>query len=287
MRRENVVVVAEMSANHCQDFSTAVELVLAAKWAGADAVKVQMFTPDVMADPNDAVVQEGLWQGKTLYEIYKKACMPYEWVPKLKGIAEELGLFFFTSVYDLDTVDVAEEMGIPAYKISSFEIPHIPLIEKVAKTGKTLIMSTGMADFEEMWKALKTARNHTKDVWLLHCVSQYPADPKEMNLRTIMDLGRYCRGKAGLSDHTLGISVPVTAVGMGAQMIEKHLKVNEFGLDAAFSLSPSQFKEMVEAVRAAEASIGGVKYGGKKKFRRVEKDGKWIRTVNSGGIARP
>ena len=283
MRRERVLVVAEMSANHCQDFSVAVQIVLAAKWAGADAVKVQMFTPDAMTlnstDP-EFVIQDGLWAGKSLYELYSKACMPYEWVPKLKEVAEELGLFFFTSVYDMDTVDICEEMGMPAYKISSFEIPCLPLIEKAAKTGKTLIMSTGMAEYGEMWQALRTARNHTKDVWLLHCVSQYPADPKDMNLRTIMDLGRYCKGQAGLSDHSLGITVPVTAVGMGARMIEKHLKVNDMGLDAAFSLSPIQFKDMVDAVRIAEQSIGGVKYGGEKKYRRVEIDGKWLRKVS-------
>jgi sialic acid synthase SpsE len=272
MNRERVIVVAEMSANHCQRFDTAVQIVLAAHWAGADAVKVQMFTPDSMtlnSTDDEFIVKDGLWKGKSLYELYSAGCMPYEWVPKLKD----------TSVYDLDTVDVCEEMGMPAYKISSFEVPYLPLIEKAAKTGKTVIISTGMADYEEKWKALRTARNHTKDVWLLHCVSQYPAQPKDMNLRTIMELGRYCSGRCGLSDHTLGITIPVMSVGMGARMIEKHLKVNNNGLDAGFSLTPAEFSDMVSAVRVAEDSIGTCFHGGEKKYRRVERDGKWIRTV--------
>ena len=282
MNRERVIAVAEMSANHCQRFDTAVQIVLAAHWAGADAVKVQMFTPDSMtlnSRDDEFIVKDGPWKGKSLYELYTAGAMPYEWVPKLKEIAEELGMFFFTSVYDLDTVDICEEMGMPAYKISSFEIPYLPLIEKVAKTGKTVVMSTGMASFEEKWKALRTARNHTKDIWMLHCVSQYPAQPKDMNLRTIMEIGRYCQGKCGLSDHSLGISVPVTAVGMGARMIEKHIKVNNYGLDAGFSLTPDEFCAMIQAVRTAEESIGTCFHGGEKKYRRLERDGKWIRTV--------
>lgn len=282
MNTEKVFVVAEMSANHCQRFDMAVQIMLAAHWAGADAVKVQMFTPDGMtlnSRDDEFIIKDGPWQGKSLYELYSAACMPYEWVPKLKEIAEELGLFFFTSVYDLDTVDVCEEMGMPAYKISSFEIPCIPLIEKVAKTGKTVIISTGMAGFEEKWKALRTARNHTKDVWLLHCVSQYPAPAKDMNLRTITELGRYCQGRCGISDHSLGITVPIMSVAMGARMIEKHLKVNNYGLDSGFSLTPLEFSDMVKSVREAEESIGVCFHGGKKQFRRVERDGRWIRTV--------
>jgi len=279
MNRERVVVVAEMSANHCQKFETAVEVILAAHWAGADAVKVQMFTPDVMADPNDAVLTTGPWAGHSLYELYSRACMPYEWVPKLKEIAEELGMFFFTSVYDCDTVDVCEEMGMPAYKISSFEILCLPLIEKAAKTGKTVIISTGMADYPEVWTALRTARSHTKDVWLLHCVSQYPASPKDMNLRTLTDLGRYTQGRCGLSDHTLGITIPSVAVSMGARMIEKHIKVNNNGLDSSFSLTPTEFRDMITSVRIAEDSIGKCHYGGEKNYRRVERNGRWLRCV--------
>ena len=274
MKREKCIVVAEMSANHCQRFEKAVEIVLAAKWAGADAVKVQMFTPDI-GSPD--VIQDGPWQGLTLHGLYSKACMPYEWVPNLKAIADELGLFFFTSVYDLETVDIAKEMGIDTFKISSFEIPFIPLIEKVAQVGKTVVLSNGMAEFTELWKAIRAARNHTKDVWLLHCVSQYPAKPEDMNLRTIADLSRYSNGQCGLSDHTLGITVPVMSIGMGARMIEKHLKVDDNGLDASFSLNPQEFRYMVDSIRAAEAAIGKVFYGGEKKFRRIEQDGKWIR----------
>jgi pseudaminic acid synthase len=278
MRRGNCIVVAEMSANHHQDFGKAVEIVLAAKWAGADAVKVQMFTPEIGSDD---LIESGPWKGLTLRQLYEKAQMPYRWVPKLKAVAEELGLFFFTSVYDLDTVDVAFEMGIDTFKISSFELPYLPLIDKAAKTGKTVILSTGMAEFPEIWKAIRAARNHTKDIWLLHCVSDYPADPDKMNLRTIMDLSRYCKGQVGLSDHTKGIAVPVTAVGMGARMIEKHLKVDDLGLDAHFSLNPMEFREMVQAVRAAEASVGKVVYGGEKKYRRVEENGVWRRKINA------
>ena len=276
MRQETCTIVAEMSANHCQRFEKAVEIVLAAHWAGADAVKVQMFTPDM---GSHEIIRDGPWQGQTLYDLYSKACMPYEWVPKLKAIAEELGLFFFTSVYDLETVDIAKEMGIDTFKIASFEILYLPLIEKAADVGKTVILSTGMAEFTEMWAAIRAARNHTKDVWLLRCVSQYPADPKDMNLRTITDLSRYCYGRCGVSDHTLGIAVPVVSLGMGARMIEKHLKVNNDSLDASFSLNPQEFKYMVDSVRVAEAAVGKVSYGGEKQFRRVEQDGQWIRKV--------
>jgi sialic acid synthase SpsE len=282
INRERVCVVAEISANHCQRFEVAVELVLAAHYAGADAVKIQMFTPDAMTLDSDApefMIKEGLWKGRRLYDLYKQSALPYEWVPKLKDIADELGLLFFTSIYDETTVEVCEEIGIPIYKISSFEIPYLPLIEKVAKTGKPVIISTGMADYEEMWQAIRTARNHTKEVWALHCVSEYPAQPKDMNLRTIMELGRYTSGRCGLSDHSLGITIPIMAVGMGARMIEKHLKVNNSGLDAEFSLTPNQFADMVDAVRVAEASIGACMHGGDKKFRRKQVDGRWIRTV--------
>lgn len=266
-------IVAEISANHCQKFEKAVQLVLAAKFADADAVKVQMFTPDL---GSDEFIKTGLWRGWTLKKLYEKACMPYDWVPKLKDIAEELGLFFFTSVYDEETVDIAEEMGIMAYKIASQEILYTPLIEKAAKTGKTVILSAGMATYPELYKAVSLVRNHTKDLYVLHCVSEYPALPDEMNLRTITDISRHpC--KAGISDHTIGITIPIAAVCHNAQMIEKHLKIDDQGLDAVFSIDPYEFKEMVQAVRDTEKAIGKVNYGGTKKFLRMCENGKWIR----------
>ncbi len=279
--KKKVWIVAEMSANHCQDFSMAVDIVQAAKWAGADAIKVQMFRADEMTyDRDDWVIKDMPWKGRKLYDLYKEAAMPYDWVPILKSIAEELGLLFFTSVYGLETVDIAIDMGIEAIKIASFEIPYTDLIRKAGKTGKTVLLSTGGSDYRQIW----AAKQHLyqvgcKDYWMLHCVSEYPA--KEMNLRTMTDMHRLYQGRVGLSDHSLGWVAPVVATGYGARIIEKHLMLEGTpSLDAGFSLIPSEFREMVENIRLAEQAEGVVKYGdGKGPYRRREVNGQMVRVV--------
>jgi len=273
-------IVAEMSCNHCQDFGKALDIIKAAKWAGADAVKIQMFTPDLALKGDTKKWKGGLWDGMTLHEVYSIACMPYEWIPTLRDVAEELGLVFFTSVYDPQTVDIAEENGNPIYKISSFEIRHEELIRRVGRTKKPVIISTGQADFKDVYAAKRLLRQEgNKDLYLLHCVSQYPAKPEDMNLMTLADIGRYCNGKMGVSDHSRGIVVPIVAASMNARIIEKHIKVNNSGLDAGFSLTPESFRDMVLAIRTAEKVMGGVKYGGERIIHHSKVNGRLVRTL--------
>lgn len=276
--KKNVLIVAEISCNHCQKFENAVNLVLAAKQCGADAVKIQMFRPEEMTT-GKYVIKEGLWAGKKLLELYEEAATPYEWVPVLKELAEKLGLFFFTSVYGLKTVDIAEDMGIEAYKIASFELPYKDLLKKVAKTKKPVILSIGGSTDSQVWIASRHLyQAGCKDFWLLHC-TEYLSD--KMNLRTITDLHRRYQGKVGLSDHTKGFVAPVVSVGFGARIIEKHLMLKGTNpLDKEFSLTPIEFKTMVDNVRLAEKAEGVVSYGdGNGPFRRREVNGKMIRTV--------
>ncbi len=270
-------IVAEMGASHCQRFERAVRLVLAANYAGADAVKVQMFDPDQMAK-RGTMIKAGPWQGMELYELYCNTAMPYEWVPRLKTLAEGLGLFFFTTVYHPDTVRIAEDMGMEAYKIASFEITYNDLIDEVAQTKKPVIISTGMAEFTEIFQATRIVRKHHRHYYLLHCVSDYPADPKKMNLRTLLDMSRQHGGRVGLSDHSLSLTIPAVAATMGARIIEKHIRLNDDrGYDSGFSLNPKQFRDMVNGIREADKAMGGVSYGGPKKFRRKLINGKMLR----------
>jgi N-acetylneuraminate synthase len=262
-----VYVVAEMSANHSQDFDQAVELLKAAKEAGADAVKLQTYTPDTLTIQSDReyfrVGKGTLWEGKTLYELYSEAYMPWEWQPKLKKIADDLGIDLFSTAFDPTAVDFLEEMGVPVHKVASFEIVDIPLIEKMARTDKPIIISTGMATLGEIEEAIQAARNAgAKQIALLKCTSAYPAPPEEMNLRTIPHLAEAFGVPVGLSDHTLGIAVPVTAVALGACIVEKHFTLSRDipGPDSAFSLQPHEFKAMVEAIRTAEKALGEVRY---------------------------
>lgn len=263
-----VYVVAEMSANHNHDFEQAVRLVQAAKKAGADAVKLQTYTPDTITLHSDRepfrIGGGTLWDGRTLHDLYAEACMPWEWQPKLKAEADQLGLHLFSSAFDPTAVDFLEKMGVPAHKVASFELVDLPLIEKMARTGKPLIMSTGMATLEEIEEAVNTARAAgATQVALLKCTSAYPSPPEEMNLRTIPDLAQRFQVPVGLSDHTTGISVPAAAVALGACIIEKHLTLSRSvpGPDSAFSLEPAEFAAMVEAVRTAERAAGAVHYG--------------------------
>ena len=264
---EPVYVVAEMSANHNQDFDKAIKIIKAAKEAGADAVKLQTYTPDTMTIPCDneyfQIGKGTLWEGRNLYNLYGEAYTPWEWQPKLKTVAEDLGLNLFSTAFDPSAVDFLEEMGIPVHKIASFEIVDIPLIEYMARTGKPLIISTGMATLAEIEEAVQAARNAgATQIALLKCTSAYPAPPEEMKLRTIPHLAQAFGVPVGLSDHTLGIAVPVTAVALGACIVEKHLTLSRDvpGPDSAFSLEPHEFKAMVEAIRVAEKALGGISY---------------------------
>jgi pseudaminic acid synthase len=263
-----VYIVAEMSANHGQNFEQAVQIIHAAKEAGADAIKLQTYIADTITincDNEYFHIGKGtIWEGRTLYDLYKEAYTPWEWQPKLKEIADDLGLDLFSSPFDHTGVDFLEKMGIPAYKIASFELVDLPLIRRVARTGKPIIISTGMAALAEIDEAVHTAREAgATQIALLKCTSAYPASPAEMNLRTIPHLAETFGVPAGLSDHTLGIAVPVAAVALGACIVEKHLTLSRSlpGPDSAFSLEPQEFKEMAQAIRTVEQALGEVRYG--------------------------
>jgi len=262
-----VYVVAEISANHGQDFARAAKLVETAKVVGADAVKLQTYTPDTMTIDSTQRwfrIEGTIWHGRSLYELYKEAYTPWEWHPRLKVIANDLGLDLFSTPFDEAAVDFLETVGVPAFKIASFEVVDIPLLRKVAKTGKPVIVSTGMATLGEIDEAVRTLRESgAEQVALLKCTSGYPAEPAEMHLKTIPSLGAAFDLPVGLSDHTLGISIPVAAVALGATIIEKHFTLSraDGGPDAAFSLEPDEFKAMVDAVRTTELALGTVRFG--------------------------
>ena len=260
--------VAEVSANHNQNFDEAIQIVRAAKEAGADAIKLQTYTADTITIASDREcfrIRGGtLWDGRNLYDLYDQAYMPWDWQPKLKQVANDLGMDLFSSAFDPTAVDFLEQMGVPAHKLASFELVDMQLIRKMAETGKPLIMSTGMASLEEIEEAVQVVRQAgAKDIVLLKCTSAYPAPPEEMNLRTIPELARRFDALVGLSDHTMGIAVPVAAVALGACIIEKHLTLSRStpGPDSAFSLEPQEFKEMVDAVRVAERAVGEICFG--------------------------
>lgn len=265
---EPVYIIAEISANHNREFDEAVKLLHAAKEAGADAVKLQTYTPDTLTiDCNKEWFYIGdgtIWKGRNLYELYKNAYTPWEWYPELKKVADRLNLDLFSTAFDPTAVDFLEEMGVPVHKVASFEIVDIPLIEKMAGTGKPLIISTGMAALEEIGEAVQAARNAgAEQISLLKCTSAYPAPPEEMNLRTIPHLLNTFGVPVGLSDHTLGIEVPIAAVALGACIIEKHFTITRSvpGPDSAFSLEPHEFKAMVDAIRITEKALGSIYYG--------------------------
>jgi len=260
-------VVAEMSANHGQDFDRAVAIVEAAAQAGADAVKLQTYTPDTMTIDCDRQIfriRGTIWSGRTLYELYREAYMPWQWQPRLKEIAGRLGLALFSAPLDPTAVDFLQRMEVPAYKIASFELVDLPLLRRVAETGKPVILSTGMATQEEVEEAVRTIRESGgRQLALLHCTSAYQASAAGMNLRTLVETAETFRVPVGLSDHSLDLAVPVAAVALGAAIIEKHLTLSRqrATCDAAFSLEPGEFNEMVRAVRTAHAALGTVHYG--------------------------
>jgi len=260
-------VVAEMSANHGQDFQEAVKILEAAAGAGADAVKLQTYAPDTLTIDCDKPafrIQGTLWEGRTLYELYGEAFTPWEWQPKLKRIAEGMGLQLFATPFDPGAVDFLEEMDVPAYKIASFELVDIGLLRRVARCGKPIVLSTGMATLGEIDEAVRTLRlSGAQHLALMKCTSAYPASSDHMNLRAIGHLAETFRVPVGLSDHSLEPAVPVAAVALGASIIEKHLCISRQppGPDSAFSLEPDEFRRMVEAVRAAHRALGAVRYG--------------------------
>lgn len=263
-----VYVVAEMSANHGHRLDRAVEIVRAAKEAGADAVKLQTYTADTLTIDSDKecfrIGKGTLWEGRTLYDLYREAYTPWEWHPRLKEVAEEVGLDFFSTPFDKGAVDFLEELGVGAYKIASFENVDVGLIEYVGRTGKPVIVSTGMATLGEVREAVQAARSGgAGGVALLKCTSAYPAPPGEMNLRAMERLAREFHVPVGLSDHTLGTAVAVAAVALGASIIEKHFTLSRdlAGPDSAFSLEPGEFREMASAVRTAQEALGDARAG--------------------------
>jgi pseudaminic acid synthase len=263
-----VYVVAELSANHGGRLERALQLVDAAKAAGADAIKVQTYTADSLTLDSDRdcfrITGGTVWDGRTLHDLYREAAMPWDWQPQLCARAHACGMHFFSSAFDESAVDFLERLHVPVHKIASPELVDLPLIERAARTGKPMILSTGMASLDEIAAAVGAARGAgAAGVALLKCTSDYPADPSEMNLRTIADLMERFAVPVGLSDHTLGSVVPVAAVALGASIVEKHLTLSrdEPGPDRAFSLEPREFSEMVAAIRTAHRALGTASYG--------------------------
>jgi pseudaminic acid synthase len=262
-----VFVIAEISANHGQDFKRALRLIEKAGDCGADAVKFQAYTPDTLtinADNKYFRIKHPKWGGQTLYELYKKAYTPWKWFKKLKKVADDSGILFFATAFDKTSVDFLEELNVRFHKISSFELVDLALIEYAAKTKKPLIMSTGMADICEIQEAVTIARNAgAKEIVLLKCVSSYPARPEEMNLKTIPHMKELFGCPVGISDHSLGIGASVCAVALGADVIEKHFILSRKikTADSFFSIEPEELKELVTNIRIAEKALGKVYYG--------------------------
>ena len=260
-------IVAELSANHNQNYEHAIELIHAAKEAGADAVKLQTYTPDTITiDCNNEYFQINsgtLWDGTTLYDLYKKAYTPWEWHKSLKEEANKLGMELFSSPFDISAIDLLESLDVPAYKIASFEVSDHILLKRVAKTGKPVIISTGATELPEIAEAVDILKaNGCKQICVLKCTSAYPAPIEDANLKTIQNMKETFETEAGLSDHTLGIEVPIAAVCLGANFIEKHFTLtrDSGSPDDAFSLTPDEFKQMVDSIRKVEKAIGKVKY---------------------------
>ena len=258
-----VYVIAELSANHRQHEEVAVELVHAAHAAGADAVKLQTYTPDTITIASDApsfrAGSGSLWEGTTLHDLYQEAYMPWEWQPGLKVLAESLGMHCFSSPFDPTAVDFLMTMDVPAFKVASFELVDLPLIRHMAETGRPLILSTGMATEAEIDEAVGAARDAgAVGIALLKCTSAYPSPPESVNLRAIPAMAERWGVPIGLSDHTLGATVAVAAVSLGACIVEKHMTLSsdDSSPDSAFSLDKDGFKTMVDAIRVAEAALG-------------------------------
>lgn len=259
-------VIAEMSANHAGDMNRALEIIHAAKECGADCVKIQTYTPDTITmDCHNEyfTLQSGTWKGENLYQLYGKAYTPWEWQPRLKEEADKIGIDFFSTPFDRTAVDFLEEMQVEFYKIASFEVVDIPLIRAVAATHKPIIMSVGMATVSEIEEAIDAVRSMGNDqLALLKCCSVYPAIADNMNLRTIPDMKNRFGVPVGLSDHSMGGIAAVTAVALGAAIIEKHFCLGKDieNPDSSFSMEPEEFAQMVKEIRLAEKAMGNVSY---------------------------
>lgn len=260
-------IIAEMSANHAGDISRAKEIICAAKEAGADCIKIQTYTPDTLTidcDNKYFHISDGTWSGENLYQLYQKAYTPWKWQEELLEEAEKVGIDFFSTPFDNTAVDFLEKIGVEFYKIASFELVDIPLIEYVASKGKPVIMSTGMATLAEIEEAVTAVkRQGNQNVALLRCASAYPAITDEMNLRTMQNMGETFNVPVGLSDHSMGSVGAVTAVALGASIIEKHFCLDRSieNPDSSFSMNPKEFASMVKDIRQAEKAIGRVQYG--------------------------
>lgn len=253
-------IVAEISASHNGSIEIAYELIRAAKDCGADAVKLQTYLPETIAANPEYIITNGSWVGLSLRELYQQAHTPREWHGELFHYADEIGIDIFSTPFQVEDVEFLEAVGCEKYKISSFEIINYDLVSRVAATGKPVIMSTGMATEDEIKLACQEARiSGCKDLTLLHCVSSYPTELNKVNLKTMHDLRQFS-GKIGLSDHSLGSIVPMTATAMGADVIEKHIGLDRSGPDGGFLMMPGEFKQMVELVRQVEKVVGSVVY---------------------------
>ncbi len=262
-------IIAEMSGNHNQSLERALEIVDSAAACGVDALKIQTYTADTMTldlDENEFFLRDEslLWKGKSLHKLYQEAYTPWEWHAPIFDRCRQHGIVGFSTPFDASAVDFLESLNVPFYKIASFENIDLPLIRKVAATGKPMIMSTGMADVGELFDAVKAARSAgCKDLILLKCTSSYPAPPEEINLRTIEHMRELFGVQVGLSDHTMGLGVAVASVAMGATVIEKHftLRRADGGVDSAFSMEPQELKLLVEETQRAQLAVGKVNYG--------------------------
>jgi pseudaminic acid synthase len=267
MSSENTFIIAELSANHNNNFDNAVKTIESIAECGADAVKVQTYTAESLTLNVDNEYfgprKDGLWKGKRPFELFQEGSMPYEWQPKLKSISEELGLQFFSSPFDKNAVDFLEKIDVPKYKIASLEITDIPLIQYTASKMKPMIISTGVASLKDIEMAIDACREvGNRDITLLKCTSEYPAPISSANLNTIPNLKETFGTKVGVSDHSMGSTIPIVAVALGATVVEKHfiLDRSQGGPDAAFSMEPNEFQAMVKGVREAELSLGLVDY---------------------------
>lgn len=280
--KSKAFIIAELSANHNGDKQIAVDTIYAAKEAGADAIKLQTYTPDTITiDCNNEYfrIREGLWEGKTLYELYGEAYTPWEWHEELFELASEVGLICFSSPFDKTAVDFLEKLNTPAYKIASFEIQDIPLIEYTASKGKPVILSTGIATEVDIQLAVDTCKKvGNEEIVLLKCTSSYPAPIELTNLKTMVDMRELFGVQVGLSDHTLGNTVPIVATSLGAKVIEKHFILDKSigGPDAGFSLDLEEFSSMVNAIREVEKALGEITY---ELSEKVEKNRKFARSL--------